>query len=196
MARTLAPRKCYATQLALERITGESADGYQSAAMAWGTEMEDAARLMLRLTLGYKIETCGLLQHDTLPLRGSPDGLTPDVPATWENKSPTSHVHVDTIRTRKVPHNYYWQQQGQLLLVGYDLSIYTSFDPRMPPNARLVVIEVERNQSDIDRLGEELIKFDEEINAIVETIQNYQGAPHGQQRHKTSIIPEPAMAKG
>ena len=80
MARTksgfAASRTNYKAELALEILTGNTAAGFTSEAMKWGTEQEPNARAAYAATVFEPVVEVGFVDHpDILGAGCSPDGL-------------------------------------------------------------------------------------------------------------------------
>lgn len=167
-------RKNYAVELALEIITGTRQDFYKSSAMEWGTETEPVARLEYELITGNEVEETGFWKHDILPIGASPDGLV-NKNGLLEIKCPNSATHLETLISGKVPRQYIAQVQGQLLITERDWADFVSYDPRMPENAKIKIIHVERDDEFIKELIYELEEFVKEVDEQVQFIKNYKG---------------------
>src|SRR5947207_14463490 len=70
-----ATRKNYRAELVIERLTGQSIDAFQNAAMVWGTETEELARTTYMLKTGNIANECGFYAHNAIMAGTSPDGL-------------------------------------------------------------------------------------------------------------------------
>src|SRR5690349_13708375 len=69
-------RKNYLTQLVAERLTGQpQEDGYVSAAMQRGMDLEPQAFNAYEAHTGHMPQRVGFLQHVDLPIGSSPDGV-------------------------------------------------------------------------------------------------------------------------
>lgn len=169
-----ASRKNYAVEVALEIITGQRQEFYKSSAMEWGTETEPVARLEYELATGNEVEETGFWLHDILPIGASPDGLV-NGDGLLEIKCPNSATHLETLITGKVPRQYIYQVQGQLFVTERDWADFVSYDPRMPENARIKIIRVNRDDSLIRDLVFELEEFVKEVQEQVDFIKNYRG---------------------
>ena len=169
-----AKRNNYATELALERLTGIQNETFTSAPMQWGIEHEDTAALVYSLKTGNDVEATGLWVHDELMAGASPDGLVGD-DGLIEIKCPNSATHLSTLVTGKVPSQYIAQVQGQMWVTGRRWCDFISYDPRMPENAQMIIIHVKRDDDYIERLQIEVREFLEEVESQVEFIKEYRG---------------------
>ena len=165
-------RSNYATELALERLTGLQPENYTSAPMQWGIDNEDTAALIYSLKTGNTVDETGLWVHDELMAGASPDGLVGD-DGLIEIKCPNSATHLSTLVTGKVPSQYIAQVQGQMWITGRKWCDFISYDPRMPENAQMIIIRVDRNDDYIEGLQIQVREFLIEVEAQVEFIKEY-----------------------
>lgn len=178
MARTrsgyAASRKNYNAELVVERLTGAAQDFFKSAAMEWGTNTEPVARLAYALATGNDAEETGLWLHDEIPAGASPDGFIGEDGAL-EIKCPNTATHLDTLVTKQVPRQYYAQVQGQLWITGRKWCDFVSFDPRLPENAQMIIINIMRDEEYIKDLETEVRSFLDEVEEQVKFVTNYKG---------------------
>ena len=167
-------RSNYATELALERLTGLQPENYTSAPMQWGIDNEDTAALIYSLKTGNTVDETGLWVHDELMAGASPDGLVGD-DGLIEIKCPNSATHLSTLVTGKVPSQYIAQVQGQMWITGRKWCDFISYDPRMPENAQMIIIHVKRDDDYIEGLQIQVREFLIEVEAQVEFIKEYRG---------------------
>ena len=165
-------RKAYATQLALEIITGQPAETFTSQDMLTGTEREPIARAEYEALTGNFVTEVGFCLHDNLPCGVSPDGLIDD-DGGLEIKSPKAATHAGYLALPAEPPCYTTQIQGCLWVTGRQWWDFVSFHPDFPPNARLIVRRVRRDDGYIERLAAEIERFSAEVQATVELIRNY-----------------------
>jgi putative phage-type endonuclease len=191
MARTrngwAASRQSYAIELIVERLTGQPAEKYVSAAMAWGIDMEPEAKLAYERKAGMRILECGFLPHPKIEMAGaSPDGLVGDF-GLIELKCPTSATHIATLLGEPIDRKYVQQIQMQLACTGRAWVDWVSYDPRLPEPFDLFVERVHRNDEEIDQLEYEINNFIEEIDSTIERLRSFAaqrgkcdaGAPSG-----------------
>ncbi len=168
-------RMNYRAELVIERLTGQSIDIYQNAAMAWGTDTEPLARTTYMLTTGNVVAECGFFAHNEIAAGASPDGLIGD-DGTIEVKSPNPATHIETLRLGSIPAKYIPQVQGQLWMTGRQWCDFISFDPRLPLNAQLFIQHIERDDEYIAKLEQEIIKFLAEVSEEVKFVQEYKAS--------------------
>lgn len=168
-----ASRQAYAVQLALERITGQREEGYTTAAMQRGTEMEAEARAMYEVAVGAMVQEVGFIQHPRIEMSGaSPDGLVGH--GLLEIKCPDSKQHLEYLQLAGVPTKYRPQVQWQMACTGRQWCDFASYDPRFPERLRLHVVRVPRDDAYIAELEAEVEVFLAEVAAIVNQIESMQ----------------------
>lgn len=168
-----AARRNYRSQLVSERLTGVIEEVRTSGPMQWGVETEATARLEYELQTGFTVAESGRFKHDTLRAGASPDGLV-ETDGLLEIKCPNTATHIETLKRKTVPYQYYWQVIGQLWLTGRDWCDFVSYDPRLPENAQMIIIRVEKNEEDINTLATEVEAFLKEVDAEEQFIKEYQ----------------------
>ena len=109
-----------------------------------------------------------------MPIGASPDGLV-NKDGLLEIKCPNSATHLETLISGKVPRQYIAQVQGQLLITERNWADFVSYDPRMPENAKIKIIRVERDEAYIRELIYELEEFVKEVDEQVQFIKDYKG---------------------
>jgi putative phage-type endonuclease len=166
-----ADRGHYMTQLVLERITGNRADGYTSAAIQWGIEQEQFARAAYEAYRGVLVEEVGFIPHPTIAMAGaSPDGLVED--GMVEIKCPESKTFLEVILSNNpVESKYFAQMQWQMCCADRPWCDYVVFDPRFPPKAQLFIVRVNRDDRWIEEAETEVKKFLAEVDEKVQALK-------------------------
>jgi putative phage-type endonuclease len=167
-----ASRKNYMAELTVEQITGLPTETYKSSAMQWGTDNEPLARLQYELETGNEVEETSLWIDNLLPIGASPDGLI-GKDGTLEIKCPNTATHLQTLMSEQVPYQYVAQVQGQLMLTERNWCDFVSYDPRLPENAQMIIIRVERDEVFIEKLLKELTLFLDEVDEQVKFVKEY-----------------------
>jgi putative phage-type endonuclease len=154
-----ASRSNYLVELALQRITGAIEQGYTNDAMVWGTATEPQARVAYEVKTGNFVDQIAFVEHDIIEWFGcSPDGLVAN-DGLIEIKCPNSATHWATIKDGKPPGKYVIQMQTQMACTNRKWCDFVSFDPRMPERSQLFICRVERDQTMIDEIEVEVMKF-------------------------------------
>jgi putative phage-type endonuclease len=167
-----AQRKNYKAELAVEILTGSHADFFSSAAMQWGTDTEPVARLNYMLATGNQVEETGFWVDDEIGAGASPDGFV-GKDGLVEIKCPNTATHLETLERKEVPYQYKAQVQGQMWVTGRKWCDFVSYDPRLPENAQMIIIHVERDEDYIKNLAEEVEQFMMEVVEQVEFVKSY-----------------------
>ena len=162
-----ASRANYMAQLICERLTGLPQESFTNAAMQWGTDQEPIARAEYEALQGVFVEEMGFAAHPTIESSGaSPDGLIGS-DGLIEIKCPNTATHIETLLSGEPDAKYVKQMQWQMSCTGRAWCDFVSFDPRMPENLRLYVKRVQRDDSLIAELEEEVRKFLAELEGKV-----------------------------
>ena len=162
-----ASRGNYLIELALQRVTGNIEPMYTNDAMAWGTATEPQARVDYEVKTGNFVDQIAFVEHPTIEWFGcSPDGLVGN-DGLIEIKCPNSATHWATIKDKKPPNKYVIQMQTQMACTNRQWCDFVSFDPRMPERSQLFICRVERDQTMIDEIEAEVMKFLSEVESEV-----------------------------
>lgn len=160
--------KNYLLQIATERLTGVSqAPTFVNEAMEHGTLCEPLAKAAYETHTGDLIAECSLFIHGAYPFVGaSPDGLI-GADRLVEIKCPKSTTHVEYLKERTLPPKYKPQVQGQLWVTGRQYAHFVSFDPRVPAHLQLLVVDVKRDESYIEKLQMAALEFNVKVEGLL-----------------------------
>lgn len=162
-----AARKNIIARMAAERLGGVS-EGFITAAMQWGIDTEDSARMAYTLTTGRDVEQVGLYKHpDIEGTHASPDGLVGD-DGLIEIKCPNTATHFETLITEVIEPRYVYQMQWQMACTGRHWCDFVSYDPRMADNLQLFIKRVERDETLLDTLQNEVKLLLVEVDDLVQ----------------------------
>lgn len=159
-------REKYLNRLAGEKVSGKSVDGFKSAAMERGVELEAEARSYYEIVTGRDVQRVGFCYHDDGEVGCSPDGLIGE-DGGLEIKCPEIHTHVEYYRLKKLPTTYYQQVQGSLWVTGRDWWDFLSYFPGLKP----LIIRVTPDKDFQEKLEAELEKFCDELKQVIEEIR-------------------------
>ena len=161
-------------ELAIERITGKSASNVvMNQAMRDGVEREPDARALFEAVTGKEVAEVGSFDHPTIVnTSASPDGLIRGENACLELKCPTHATHAKNLMSDTMPKNYVYQVQWQIACTESDFAYFASYHPDYPKDLRLKWVKVERDDSVIKSLEEEVRSFDISIEDLIIKIQN------------------------
>lgn len=166
-----ASRRNLRAKIIAERLTGVCEEGYTNAAMQWGIDNEPVARAMYETTIGQDVDQCGFILHPTLKMTGaSPDGLIGNE-GLIEIKCPNTATHIDYLLAGVVPAQYKNQMLWQMECTGRNWCDFVSYDPRMPENMQMFCIRFERDDEELDKIRDDVIKFLIEVNEVIEKLQ-------------------------
>lgn len=162
-----ATRKAYRTKLAVERLTGNSQeDGYTNAAMQWGTDQEPFARGAYEAHAGLMVRETGFIRVVDEFIGYSPDGFAAE--GLIEIKCPSSTTHFEYLTTGELPSEYKPQVMFGMWVTDTPWCDFISYDPRFPEHMQLFVKRVERDETYIQMLAEEVRQFNSEVSGLVE----------------------------
>lgn len=171
-----ASRANYMAELVAERLTGQPAERFTNAAMAWGTEKEPDARAAYVFMRDADVAEVGFVAHPRIAMTGaSPDGLVGG-DGMVEIKCPMTASHIETLIGQAVPGKYVTQMQWQMACAGRAWCDFVSFDPRMPAEMQLFVHRVHRDETMIAELEREVAAFLAELDAKVAQLTALYGA--------------------
>lgn len=161
-----ASRKNYMMELLCQRLTGQQQEGFCSAAMQRGTELEPVARSAYEIDTGNMVEECGLVAHPDIPMFGaSPDGLVGD-DGLLEIKCPNTAQHVEFLRTGVADARYQWQMLAQMACTGRGWCDFVSYDDRLPEPLAYRCVRFERDEARIAEMTDEIRQFLAELDAL------------------------------
>jgi putative phage-type endonuclease len=171
-------------QLIVERLTGEPTQGYLNAAMQHGLDTEPEALSAYEFRFDVEVVPVGLVQHPRISgTHASPDGLV-GKPGLVEVKCPQPATHIETLLPGwKLPEKYQKQVDWQMACTGREWADFVSYHPKMPPEMRLFVVRVERDDKRIEALEEQVAEFLAELVGKVASLR------------KLYALPEPAREK-
>ena len=172
--RTGKPLKCRTDaiwQVVVERMTGQPSEGPAGFALQWGSDVEEFAREAFEIETGKSVEQVGFLEHPQYPFAGaSPDGLIGESEGL-ELKCPKDPaVHLARFLSG-VPAEYIPQIQGGMWVTGFKRWHFASFDPRMPPSHRLLIIPVLRDDEMIARIESAVLEAEAEAVELQQRIE-------------------------
>lgn len=158
-----ATRQNYMMQLLCERLTGKREEGFTSAAMQRGTDLEPIARSAYEVDKGVMTVETGLILHPKIEGFGaSPDGLVGDR-GMLEIKSPNTATHVATLQSGRHDLQYDWQMLAQMACADRDWVDFVSFDDRLPEELQYACFRFHRDEKRIREMEAEVKLFLEEL---------------------------------
>lgn len=161
-----AARQNYMMQLLCERLTGTREEGYTSAAMQRGNELEPVARAAYELFQDCEVEEVGLIIHQRIEGFGaSPDGLIhlPAGRGGLEIKCPNTAQHVAVMQAGRHDPQYEWQMLAQMACAELEWVDFVSFDDRLPEELQYACFRFDRDEKRIREMEAEVKLFLEEL---------------------------------
>lgn len=164
--------KSYILEKAYERISGHYQD-VSSAAIEWGNDHEDDARMYYEADTGNQVTEVGFLEWGEFG-GGSPDGLVGD-DGMIEIKCPFNGVnHLRYIMSEDFAKEYkdhYCQMQNYMMVTGRSWCDFISYDPRIPGPGKMFIKRIERDDDMIQRLHEAIEKASELMKTTIQKIK-------------------------
>lgn len=162
-----ASRANYAAQLVAERLTGVPAESFTNAAMQWGIDHECEARKAYAFYRDADVTEIAFVNHPTIGMAGaSPDGLV-GTAGLVEIKCPNTATHIEWLLGGIVPAKYVSQMSFQMACTGRQWCDFASYDPRLPESMKLFVRRLERDDSHIAGLEDDVQVFLGEVDETV-----------------------------
>ena len=166
-----AGRKNYMMELLCQRLTGVREEGFTSAAMQRGTDLEPMARGRYEIENDVLVMESGLVDHHIVPsFAASPDGMVND-DGLLEIKCPNTAQHVEFIRTGNIPKNYQIQMTAQMLCTERKWCDFVSFDDRLPNELQYKCQRFEYDEKLGDKMLTAISIFLTELDALVLELQ-------------------------
>lgn len=161
-----ATRQNYMMQLLCERLTGRRDEGFTSAAMQRGTDLEPVARSAYEVGAGVMTVETGLILHPSIEGFGaSPDGLVGSN-GMLEIKCPNTAQHIAVIQSGAHDPQYEWQMLAQMACAGKEWVDFVSFDDRLPERLQYACFRFHRDDARIRDMEAEVSRFLAELDEL------------------------------
>ena len=160
-------------RLALESLHGVAVeeDHYESGYMRRGREREVDGLATYEAMTGEIVQTVGFIQHDTLPIGCSPDGIVGDFEGGLELKCPKYTTHWAWLLADKLPAEHTPQVLHSLFVTGLPFWDFCSYCPEFTGPARLFRIRVSREDVDLDAYALAFHLFWGEVEQVKGTLR-------------------------
>jgi hypothetical protein len=173
-------RRSYMLQLAGELLTGEPHEGFMTADMERGHEMEPDARNMYALMTDASPELVGFIRNGAKGC--SPDSLIGDV-GMLEIKTKLPHLLIDVLLRDEFPAEHKAQCQGALWVAEREWIDIAVYWPRLP----LFIKRAYRDEAYIAGLASAVDAFNAELADTVERIRSYGVADRLREQFRASV---------
>nr|WP_235661080.1 lambda exonuclease family protein [Candidatus Hamiltonella defensa] len=188
-AGVAASRARYQAELICERLTGQREEGFVTAAMRRGTELEPEARDLYRLYSGNEVKEVGLIPHPTLPdFAASPDGLV-NPEGLLEIKCPNAWTHLELLKTGQIKTPWRLQMQAQMRCTGRAWCDFVSYDNRFPPELAYFQTRVSFDPLLNEDIEQAVRTFLNEIEEEIQSIKRKAAKMPSQVRPATDSLP-------
>lgn len=150
----------YMAELVCERLTGRQEEGFITALMRRGNELEPIAKSHYEAITGSFVYDAGFVNHPTIERAGaSPDGLVDG--GLVEIKCRNAAAHIETILSGEIKRDQMLQIQWQLACTGLGFDDSISFHPAFPHELQMHIIRVEPDFKLIAEITSAVKQFDE-----------------------------------
>ena len=144
----------YMYSLLAEIVANEPGESFSNAATEWGHEMEPRAVSAYEMLEGRSMEVVGFVTNDKGTVGCSPDRVNLEI------KCPALKTHLKYLVDGRCPTKYIPQVQGCMLICEQDHWDFMSYHP----DARPLIVRVERDEEYIDGLSKHLNEFIVKLN--------------------------------
>jgi hypothetical protein len=167
-----AARRKLRVRLALERLTGRSQESdFLNASMQHGIDTEPMAVCEYEARSGTILEPVGFAELEGLMAGCSPDSFLLDRKGTVSIKCPDSSTHYEYVKSKRIPHDYYWQNVHEMWLLDAEFVDFVSFDDRFPEHLQYLCIRHERDDKVIAEYDAEARRFLAEVSIDVQQMK-------------------------
>jgi putative phage-type endonuclease len=164
-------RADYRVELVAERLSGLAVEKYVTFAMKEGTRLEPMARTEYELVNDVMCDSVGFALHPAMEFSGaSPDGLV-GKDGGVEIKCPTRTTHVEYLMAGVVPPEYEPQMVWNMVCCERQWWDFISYCPDFPEPLNRFIVRLHRDEGRIDVIDREVRKFNAEVNAVVQQLQ-------------------------
>jgi len=166
----LKARETYMNMLAAEIITGKTKQLPPIKAVLNGVEREPMARSAYEAVTGEWVDEVGFIIHPDYDFLGaSPDGLVGKDGGT-EFKCPETTTHLRLRADGEVNPAYITQMDVGMMCTERKWWDFVSYDPDCPDDKALFILRFPRNEDRIAIIKEEVLKFKDELDALIKSL--------------------------
>lgn len=166
-----AARRNLRVRLMLERITGRSHErNVITQAMQDGIDRESDAIAKYEELTGTLIHPVGFVSSDDYMTGASPDGLIGEH-GIVSVKCPTPAIHLEYLRSSKVPADYMAQLLHEFWLTGRLWADFLSFNPDFPDALQTKLVRVLRVDAEVKDYERKALAFLAEVDLEVQSVR-------------------------
>jgi hypothetical protein len=159
-----ASRRNLRVRLSLERITGRSLeDDFQSADMLNGVEREAQALAIYEAQSGEIVERVGFLSCEGIMAGCSLDAFVDSRQGIVEAKCPKPATHLEYLRTKQIPTDYYWQCIHNCWVSRARWCDFISYQPDFPEELQYLCVRLTPTMQELVAYEGEAMKFLAEV---------------------------------
>lgn len=163
-------RRNYRSQVVVEILTGVPTEQRITREMQWGIEQEPFARAAYELDRDVMVEIAGFVLHpDVARFGASPDGLVGSE-GLVQIKCPNTSTHLAWMMAGVIPLEHAPQMLAEMACTGRLWNDFVSYDPRLPEHLQLFIRRMDRNETFIAQLETEVVRFNAEIEEMLEQL--------------------------
>jgi predicted phage-related endonuclease len=172
-----ASRRNLRVKLALERITEKSLEEeFQSQDMANGIEREATALGIYEANSGEFLERVGFLMCDEIAAGCSLDAFVAGREGIVEAKCPKAATHLDYLRTKTIPTDYYWQCLHNVWVSGAKWCDFISYQPDFPEELQYLCVRLEPTALELAAYEKAALEFLAEVATETDAINAMRAA--------------------
>lgn len=157
-----------------ERLTGRYTEGFESADMRRGKEIEQEAREAYEFECGVSVTQVAVVDHPTITNTiCSPDGLVGE-DGLIELKCQKNARHISAKLSGTHAKEYNKQCQWQLFVTGRKWCDVISYNPAFPIELQLAITRLSRDEEMIIAFVGEIARAEAEVAAIFKELESMQ----------------------
>jgi hypothetical protein len=172
-----ASRRNMRVQIALERITGRSLDSeFLSADMQNGIDREAHALALYEANSGQILERVGFLSCEGIMAGCSLDAFVSGRVGITEAKCPKAATHLEYLRTKQIPTDYYWQCVHNIWVSRARWCDFISYSPDFPEELQYLCVRLEPTMQELVAYEKAAMEFLAEVTVEVNAINEMRKA--------------------
>lgn len=162
--------KTYILERLSQRLGTTPPEKIVTNSMLWGEEHEPIAFQLLENYKGYELEKSTFCLHKDYDFfGGSSDGensrLELEIKCPYNSIIHLKHLQAtDKESLKKVSLEYYSQLQSNMLIKGKEVGLFVSFDPRLPHDKGLHIVEINQDKDWQNFIIDRVLKAEEMLN--------------------------------